>query len=100
MFGWQTCPVVVIMPEAASGTIWPLWKTSAGATSEQACKSGKKKKKSQKAEDVSGRARAVGPSHSRAIGTGTIPLCMVPHQGLEAYKSSGIVQTKQRKWAQ
>lgn len=48
LFGWQTCPVVVIVPEAASGTIWPLWKTSAGATSEQACKSGKKKKKIKK----------------------------------------------------
>lgn len=24
--GWQSCPVVVTVPGAASGTIWPLWK--------------------------------------------------------------------------
>lgn len=36
--GWQRCPVVVTVPGAASGTIWPLWKSSAGVTSEQACK--------------------------------------------------------------
>lgn len=34
--GWQSRPVVVTAPGVASGTIWPLWKSSAGATSEQA----------------------------------------------------------------
>lgn len=34
----RSCPVVVTVPGAASGTIWPPWKSSAGATSEQACK--------------------------------------------------------------
>ncbi|XP_029691111.1 uncharacterized protein [Takifugu rubripes] len=34
----KSCPVVVTAPGAASGTIWPPWKSSAGATSEQACK--------------------------------------------------------------
>lgn len=26
LVGWQTGPVVVTVPAAASGTIWPLWK--------------------------------------------------------------------------
>lgn len=26
LVGWQTWPVVVTVPAAASGTIWPLWK--------------------------------------------------------------------------
>lgn len=34
----KSCPVVVTVPGAASGTIWPPWKSSTGATSEQACK--------------------------------------------------------------
>lgn len=86
--GWQSCPVAVTVPGAASGTIWPLWKILR-CSSMRACM----QKENQRDDDALRTARAVGTRHSRAMKQAKSQFAVHPGRGLEAHKSSHLKTT-------
>lgn len=83
--GWQSCPVVVTVPGAASGTIWPLWKILRWSDIRAGMQ-----EENQRDEDDLRTARAVETRHSRAMKWAKSQFALGPGRGLEAHKSSSL----------
>lgn len=83
--GWQSCPVVVTVPGAASGTIWPLWKILHWSD----IRAGMQEENQRDEADLR-TARAVGTRHGTAMKWAKSQFAVRPGRRLEAHESSSL----------